>query len=172
MHQFLCKLHHTVHSDKHLMEEILSLSALLPVLSSCVSGLPSVPCKSKYNDFKSQYTSLQITASHQSNYRQILDFDGLKLGLVCHSLPFFLFLTYQTGVLTRKTWSLSGHMTTLQPKVICRLDILLHLSDINQLDKIITCIYASNLVHTRIIFFVAFVCPRKLQTYRLLKQTP
>ena len=37
------------------MEEILSLSALLPALSSCVSGLPSVPCKSKYNDFKSQY---------------------------------------------------------------------------------------------------------------------
>ena len=37
------------------------------------------------------------------------------------SLPFFLFLTYQTGVLTRKTWSLSSHMTTLQPKVICRL---------------------------------------------------
>ena len=37
------------------------------------------------------------------------------------SLPFFLFLTYQTGVLTRKTWFLSGHMTTLLPKVICGL---------------------------------------------------
>ena len=33
--------------------------------------------------------SLQITASHRSNDRQILDFDGQKLGLVGHSL--FLF---------------------------------------------------------------------------------
>ena len=36
-------------------------------------------------------TSLQITASHRSNDRQILDFDGLKLGLVCHSLFLFSF---------------------------------------------------------------------------------
>ena len=37
------------------------------------------------------YTSLQITASHRSNDRKILDFDGLKLGLVCHSLFLFSF---------------------------------------------------------------------------------
>ena len=35
------------------------------------------------------------------------------------SLPFFL--TNQTGVLTGKTWSLSGQMTTLQSKGICKL---------------------------------------------------
>ena len=39
----------------------------------------------------SHITSLQITASHRSNDRQILDFDGLKLGLVCHSLFLFSF---------------------------------------------------------------------------------
>ena len=42
--------------------------------------------------FDISFPSLQITASHRSNDRQILDFDGLKLGLVCHSLflfPFF-----------------------------------------------------------------------------------
>ena len=37
------------------------------------------------------------------------------------SLPFFLFLTYQTCVLTHKTWSFSDQMTTLLSKVICRL---------------------------------------------------
>ena len=35
--------------------------------------------------------SLQVTASHWSNDQQILDFDGLKLGLVCHSLFLFSF---------------------------------------------------------------------------------
>ena len=71
-------------------------------------------------------TSLQITASHRSKRPTNFGFwrakawPGLSL-----SLPFFLFLTYQTGVLTRKTWSLSSHMTTLQPKVICRLAVWL-----------------------------------------------
>ena len=41
---------------------------------------------------KCPFSSLQITASHRSNDRQILDFDGQKLGLVGQSLFLFSIL--------------------------------------------------------------------------------
>ena len=50
---------------------------------------PKLEFKWYYGIF--HFASLQITASHWSNDQQILNFDGLKLGLVCHSLFLFSF---------------------------------------------------------------------------------
>lgn len=45
--------------------------------------------------------------------------------LFSFSLSSFFFLTNQTGVLTGKTWSLSGQMTTLQSKAFAGLYAML-----------------------------------------------
>ena len=73
------------------MEAILSLSALLPVLSFCVSVLPSVPCKSKYKDFKSQYIIAFIRYKPTGqNYKLYIYASNLVHTHMTFWLPFYV----------------------------------------------------------------------------------